>query len=79
LILDEATEGLAPLIRDEIWKTIRLVRDAGIATLVVDKTVSEVTAVADRVVVLVKGELVFGGTPQALLADQELMQRTLGV
>jgi branched-chain amino acid transport system ATP-binding protein len=79
LILDEATEGLAPLIRDEIWKTIRLVRESGIATLVVDKTVSEVTAVADRVVVLVKGELVFEGTPQALLADQALMQRTLGV
>ena len=79
LILDEATEGLAPLIRDEIWRTIRLVRDAGIATLVVDKTVSEVTAVADRVVVLVKGELVFVGTAAALLADQLLMQRTLGV
>ncbi len=79
LILDEATEGLAPLIRDEIWRTIRLVRDAGIATLVVDKTVSEVTAVADRVVVLVKGEMVFDGNPQALLADQALMQRTLGV
>ena len=79
LILDEATEGLAPLIRDEIWRTIRLVRDAGIATLVVDKTVSEVTAVADRVVVLVKGELVFSGAPAALLADQALMQRTLGV
>ncbi len=79
LILDEATEGLAPLIRDEIWKTIRLVRDAGITTLVVDKTVSEVTAVADRVVVLVKGELVFNGAPKSLLADQALMQRTLGV
>jgi branched-chain amino acid transport system ATP-binding protein len=79
LILDEATEGLAPLIRDEIWKTIRLVRDAGITTLVVDKTVSEVTAVADRVIVLVKGELVFEGPPKALLADQALMQRTLGV
>jgi branched-chain amino acid transport system ATP-binding protein len=79
LILDEATEGLAPLIRDEIWRTIRLVRDAGITTLVVDKTVSEVTAVADRVVVLVKGELVFNGTPTALLADPALMQRTLGV
>jgi branched-chain amino acid transport system ATP-binding protein len=79
LILDEATEGLAPLIRDEIWRTIRLVRDSGITTLVVDKTVSEVTAVADRVVVLVKGELVFNGTPSALLADQALMQRSLGV
>ena len=57
LILDEATEGLAPLIRDEIWKTIRLVRDSGIATLVVDKTVSEVTAVVDRVVIIVKGQV----------------------
>jgi branched-chain amino acid transport system ATP-binding protein len=79
LILDEATEGLAPLIRDEIWKTIRLVRDSGIATLVVDKTVHEVTAVAERVVVLVKGEFAFEGTPQALLADADRMQRMLGV
>ncbi len=74
LILDEATEGLAPLIRDEIWKTIRLVRDSGIATLVVDKTVSEVTAVADRVVIVVKGQVAFEGTPQALKADPALMQ-----
>jgi branched-chain amino acid transport system ATP-binding protein len=79
LILDEATEGLAPLIRDEIWNTIRLVRDTGIATLVVDKTVSEVTAVASRVVVLVKGQVAFEGKPAALLADADLMQQTLGV
>ena len=79
LILDEATEGLAPLIRDEIWRIIRLVRDSGIATLVVDKTVREITAVADRVVVLVKGEVAFTGKPKALLADEALMQRTLGV
>jgi branched-chain amino acid transport system ATP-binding protein len=79
LILDEATEGLAPLIRDEIWKTIRLVRDSGITTLVVDKTVAEVTAVADRVVVLVKGRFEFEGTPQALLADGDRMHRMLGV
>jgi branched-chain amino acid transport system ATP-binding protein len=79
LILDEATEGLAPLIRDEIWKTIRLVQATGIATLVVDKSVSEVTAVADRVVVLVKGAVAFEGEPSALLADAALMQRTLGV
>ena len=79
LILDEATEGLAPLIRDEIWKTVRLVRDTGIATLVVDKTVPEVTAVADRVVILVKGEMAFDGTPQALKADPQIMERHLGV
>ena len=79
LILDEATEGLAPLIREEIWKTIRLVRDSGISTLIVDKTVSEVTGVADRVVILVKGQIVFEGTPSALKADPGMMQRHLGV
>jgi branched-chain amino acid transport system ATP-binding protein len=79
LILDEATEGLAPLVREEIWRTIRLVRDAGIATLVVDKTITEVTAVADRVVVLVKGEVAFEGKPAALTGNAELMRRHLGV
>ena len=79
LILDEATEGLAPLVRDDIWRTVRLVREAGIATLLVDKTVSEVTAVADRVLILVKGQIVFEGTPAALKADPEMMQRHLGV
>ncbi|HRD79040.1 MAG TPA: ABC transporter ATP-binding protein [Hyphomicrobiaceae bacterium] len=79
LILDEATEGLAPLIRDEIWRTVRLVRDSGIATLVVDKTVSEVTAVADRVVILVKGLIVFEGTPADLKASPEVMMQHLGV
>ena len=79
IILDEATEGLAPLIRDEIWKTIRLIRSSGIATLVVDKTGTEVTAVADRVVVVVKGQMAFEGTPKALLAEPERMQALLGV
>ncbi len=79
LILDEATEGLAPLIRDEIWHTIRLVRDSGIAVLVVDKTVSAVLSLANRVTVLVKGSVVYSGAPQALREDVELMHRHLGV
>jgi branched-chain amino acid transport system ATP-binding protein len=79
LILDEATEGLAPIIRDEIWKTVALIRSTGMATLVVDKTVAAVTAVADRIVILVKGEVVFEGTPAQLKADPELMHRHLGV
>ena len=79
LILDEATEGLAPLVREEIWRTVRHVREAGIATLVVDKTVSEMTAVADRVMILVKGEVAFTGTPADLAADPVVMQRHLGV
>ena len=79
LILDEATEGLAPLIRDEVWHTIRLVREAGVATLIVDKTVSAVLSVADRVVVLVKGQVMYSGSPDELRADQSLMHRYLGV
>lgn len=79
LILDEATEGLAPLIRDEIWKTIRLVRDTGIASLIVDKAIAEVGAVADRIVVLVKGEVAFEGSPASLTGDPDLMHRYLGV
>jgi branched-chain amino acid transport system ATP-binding protein len=79
LILDEATEGLAPIIRDEIWKTVRLIRSTGMTTLVVDKTVAAVTSVADRIVILVKGEVVFVGTPARLKANPELMHRHLGV
>jgi branched-chain amino acid transport system ATP-binding protein len=79
LILDEATEGLAPIIRDEIWKTVALIRSTGMATLVVDKTVAAVTAIADRIVILVKGEVVFEGTPAQLKANPDLMHRHLGV
>jgi branched-chain amino acid transport system ATP-binding protein len=79
LILDEATEGLAPIVRDEIWKTVALIRSTGMATLVVDKTVAAVTAIADRIVILVKGEVVFEDTPARLTADPNLMHRHLGV
>ncbi len=79
LILDEATEGLAPLIRDEIWRVISTVRDSGIATVVVDKTVAAVLSVVDRSTVLVKGSIVYDGSPDALRADTELMHRCLGV
>jgi branched-chain amino acid transport system ATP-binding protein len=79
LILDEATEGLAPLVRDEIWRTIRTVREAGLACIVVDKTVGAVLSVVDRAEILVKGTLVWSGSPEALRADPELMQRHLGV
>ena len=79
LILDEATEGLAPLIREEIWKTVRLIRESGIATLLVDKSVSEITALADRLIILVKGQTVFEGTSQELKFSPDIMHRHLGV
>lgn len=79
LILDEATEGLAPLVREQIWQTVRIVREAGLAAIIVDKNIADVAAVADRILVLVKGEAVFEGHPEALTADTALMQRHLGV
>ncbi|MBS0639744.1 MAG: ABC transporter ATP-binding protein [Acetobacteraceae bacterium] len=79
LILDEATEGLAPLMRDAIWETIHTIRDAGIATIVVDKTVSAVLSLVDRVEILVKGAVVWNGSPDALRADEALIHRHLGV
>ena len=79
LILDEATEGLAPLMRDEIWRVIGVVREAGVASIIVDKTVDAVLSVADRVVVLVKGVVVHDGSAASLRANPDLMARSLGV
>ena len=79
LILDEATEGLAPLIRDEIWRVIGVIGAGGVATVVVDKTVAAVLSLVDRSTVLVKGRTAFDGPPGVLRADEALMQRCLGV
>ena len=79
LVLDEATEGLAPLVRDEIWRVIALVRESGIATLVVDRTVAAVLSLVDRSTVLVKGRIVFDGAPTDLRADEGRMSAYLGV
>jgi len=79
LILDEATEGLAPLVREQIWRTVRVVREAGLAAIIVDKNVTDVAAVTDRILVLVKGEVVFEGPSAGLISDAALMQRHLGV
>ena len=79
LILDEATEGLAPLIAKDIWRICQLIKTTGISTVIVDKNYKHVTQITDRNVILVKGELVFEGTSQALNAQPELLQRYLGV
>ncbi len=79
LILDEATEGLAPLVRDEIWRTIALIRADGIATLVVDRTVASVLSLVDRATVLVKGQVAYDGEPGTLAGDREMLGRFLGV
>jgi branched-chain amino acid transport system ATP-binding protein len=77
LVLDEATEGLAPVIRLEIWKAIRELKRRGQSILVVDKTLSELLPVADRCVVLERGRTVWEGAPQSLSAD--IQDRYLGV
>ncbi|MSQ70028.1 MAG: ABC transporter ATP-binding protein [Betaproteobacteria bacterium] len=79
LILDEATEGLAPLISREIWRIVRAIKEAGIATVIVDKNFNAVSAIADRAVILVKGVTVYDGACTALRAQPELHQRHLGV
>ncbi len=79
LILDEATEGLAPLIAREIWNIIKTIRTSGIATVIVDKNYGAVMALADRCAVLVKGHVVFSGKSDELADNEELMQRFLGV
>ena len=77
LVLDEATEGLAPVIRQDIWSAIRTLKAAGQSILVVDKTLSELLPVADRCFVLDKGVTVFEGAPAMLTT--ELQDRYLGV
>ena len=77
LILDEATEGLAPVIRADIWAAIRTLKQAGQTILVVDKTLSELLPVADRCVILERGATVWEGTPDAL--DAGIQDRYLGV
>ena len=79
LILDEATEGLAPLIAKEIWGIIKTIRASGIATVIVDKNYAAVMALADRSVVLVKGRVVFSGESRELSGNPDLMSRLLGV
>jgi branched-chain amino acid transport system ATP-binding protein len=79
LILDEATEGLAPLVREEIWRVLGVLRAAGHAMIVIDKYVQRLTKVADRHVILEKGRVVWRGTSQELDADRSLWQRYLGV
>ncbi len=79
LILDEATEGLAPQIAREIWRIIGDIRAHGMATLIVDKNYRSVTAIADRNVILVKGRVVFEGDSRSLLAQPAMLHGHLGV
>ena len=78
LILDEATEGLAPIIRQEIWSAIRTLRnDTGLAILIIDKSIKELRQICDRVVILEKGRTVWRGNIDQL--SNEVTQEFIGV
>ncbi len=79
LILDEATEGLAPMIAREIWRICGLIRQSGISSIIVDKNWRHVTQITDRNVILVKGEVVFAGSSDELLSEPERLAQHLGV
>jgi branched-chain amino acid transport system ATP-binding protein len=79
LILDEATEGLAPLIRQEIYRSIEQLKREGLAILAIDKDVRALCRVADRHYVLEKGRVVWSGSSAELVAKRELQSRYLGV
>jgi branched-chain amino acid transport system ATP-binding protein len=79
VLVDEATEGLAPLVRDDIWRTLRLIADRGVAIVVVDKNLDDLKALCRRHVILVKGEIVFEGTSDDLAERDDFVRSQLGL
>jgi branched-chain amino acid transport system ATP-binding protein len=79
LILDEATEGLAPLIARDIWRICSVIKDSGISSIIVDKNWKHVTQITDRNVILVKGEVAFEGSSAHLRDNPAVLEQHLGV
>jgi len=79
LILDEATEGLAPLIRQEIWRRLEQLKESGLTILLIDKNIDEMAPIADRHFIIEKGQVVWEGDSDALTGDDELKARYLGI
>lgn len=79
MILDEATEGLAPLIRKDIWNVIGTIRESGISTMVVDKNIKALKILCDRHVVIVKGKVHFDGNSEELDQNLEEVEKALSV
>jgi branched-chain amino acid transport system ATP-binding protein len=79
LILDEATEGLAPLIREEIWSCLRRLKELGHSILLIDKNLDELASLAERSYIMEKGRIVWQGATASLLEDEELRLSYLGI
>lgn len=79
LVLDEATEGLAPLIREEIWRRLEELKQSGLTILLIDKNIDEFAHIADRHYIVEKGRVVWQGNSDSLVTDAELKSRYLGI
>jgi branched-chain amino acid transport system ATP-binding protein len=79
IVLDEATEGLAPLVREEIWRCLRRIKEEGDAILLIDKNVDALARLADRHIVMEKGRIAWEGTTRDLIANAEVKDRYLHV
>ena len=79
LILDEATEGLAPMIRQEIWACIETLKKEGIAILIIDKNIRDLTRISDKHFIIEKGQVTWNGSSDQLLLQQDMLEEKLGV
>ena len=79
LILDEATEGLAPLVRQKIWSALNLVAQDNMSILVVDKNLKDLLKIADRNYIIQRGKIVWGGSSDQLRQDRDALHNYLGV
>ena len=79
LILDEATEGLAPMVRQEIWSCIEKLKKEGVAILIIDKNIRDLTRIADKHFIIEKGQVTWNGSSDQLLQQQDMLVEKLGV
>ena len=79
LILDEATEGLAPMVRQEIWACIERLKKEGIAILIIDKNIRDLTRISDKDFIIEKGQVTWNGSSDQLLLQQDMLEEKLGV
>ena len=79
LILDEATEGLAPMVRQEIWACIKKLKKEGVAILIIDKNIRDLTRIADKHFIIEKGQVTWNGSSDQLLQQQDMLVEKLGV
>ena len=79
VLIDEATEGLAPLVARDIWRTMTDICASGVSAIIVDRDLKRLARIVSRAAVLFRGEIAFNGTPAALLADGELVRKYIGL